>query len=125
MKFVEHEHQKALIDWARVTRLDAAPGIEAGSYLSDYLFAIPNGGKRSLREAARLKAEGVLSSVSDLFLPIVRNGYAGFWIEMKAPGRKPTKGQGEWLLRMRKAGYKAEWADNWVKASHMIEDYLG
>lgn len=32
------------------------------------LFAVPNGGRRSPREAARLKRQGVLAGVSDLIL---------------------------------------------------------
>lgn len=51
--------------------------------------AIPNGGKRNIREAARMKAQGVRAGVSDLLV---------FWhpgkvamIELKAPGKVTGK----------------------------------
>jgi len=56
-------------------------------------FAVPNGGKRNPREAARLKSQGVLAGVSDILL---------FWpggmgaIELKAGNRKPS-GQQEYF----------------------------
>ena len=34
-----------------------------------WMFAIPNGGYRDVREATRLKKQGVKSGVSDMFLP--------------------------------------------------------
>lgn len=44
------------------------------------VLSVPNGGGRSAREAARLKAEGVLAGTPDLFIPELR-----LWIEMKRP----------------------------------------
>jgi len=42
------------------------------------IFHIPNGGKRSIKTAIRLKDEGVVPGVPDLFIPEWRT-----WIEMK------------------------------------------
>lgn len=125
MKHVEHEHQVNLMTWAGWIRLPDAPDIEPGSFLSDYLHAVPNGGRRNPREGARLKAEGVKAGVSDLFLPIARQGKAGLWVELKAPGKKPTPDQRAWLARMTRAGYRAEWCDNWTKAAAILADYTG
>jgi len=125
MKHLEHQHQVALIEWAGRTRLPDAVDIEPGSTIGSYLLAIPNGGKRNPREAVRLKAEGVKPGVSDLLLPLRRQGMSGLWTEMKAPGKKPTDPQLEWLERMRRAGYRAEWADSWTKAASIIADYVG
>lgn len=47
------------------------------------LFAIPNGGLRSAREAMRLRAEGVVAGVPDLFLAYASGPYHGLFIEMK------------------------------------------
>jgi len=62
----EHEEQREFVRWFRL----AHRGVR--------IFAIPNGGKRSKREAGRLKAEGVSSGVPDLYVPAWK-----LWIEMK------------------------------------------
>lgn len=125
MQHVEHQHQVALIHWARAVALTPATDVIPGSKVADYLLAIPNGGKRSsAREGARLKAEGVKPGVSDLLLPLRRGGYAGLWLELKAPGKKPTTAQTEWIDRMNAAGYFATWCDDWAQAAAVITEYL-
>jgi len=62
----EHDEQKGLVNWFRST----FPGV--------LIFAIPNGEKRSISVAKRLKAEGVVRGVPDLFVP-----EWNLWIEMK------------------------------------------
>lgn len=124
MNHVEHEHQCALIAWAHRVRLQPASDVEPGATIGFYLLAIPNGGRRTPREGARLKAEGVKPGVSDLLLPLRRGGFAGLWLELKAPGEKPNPRQREWIERMRRAGYCAEWRDSWDKAAQVITDYL-
>jgi hypothetical protein len=42
------------------------------------IFAIPNGEKRSITVAKRLKAEGVVRGIPDLFIP-----QWNLWVEMK------------------------------------------
>lgn len=122
---VEHQHQVALILWAYRTKLPAASDVEPGSRIGDYLLAIPNGGRRDAREAGRLKAEGVKAGVSDLLLPLRRDNFAGLWLELKAPGNKPTELQWAWIDRMRRAGYRAEWRDSWTEAAAVIAEYVG
>lgn len=122
---VEHEHQKALVAWAWQTKIPPGPDVEEGATLGAYLFAIPNGGGRSKAEAGRLKAEGVKAGVSDLFLPLQRQGCAGLWLELKAPKKKPTPDQRAWLVRMARAGYRAEWRDDWLAAAVVLADYIG
>lgn len=139
MRHIEHQHQCALIEWAQRTPLPSAADIEPGSTIASYLLAIPNGGARAKRtkvgkdgvartyspEAARLKAEGVKPGVSDLLLPLRRQGFGGLWLEMKAPGERPTERQLAWLERMRLAGYASRWADDWVWAETIIAHYVG
>ena len=50
------------------------------------VFSIPNGGFRMAKEASRLKAEGVLPGVPDLFIPEARGRSHGLFIEMKRLG---------------------------------------
>jgi hypothetical protein len=125
MRHIEHQHQVALIQWAGRTRLPESLDVKAGATVATYLLAIPNGGKRNPREAMRLKAEGVKPGVSDLLLPLRRHGFGSLWVEMKAPGNKPTPSQREWLDLMRDAGYCAAWADSWTRAASIIADYVG
>ncbi len=54
----EHELQKACVIWFRLQYPEYAL----------LLFAVPNGGNRNPREAARLKSEGVTAGISDLIL---------------------------------------------------------
>jgi len=42
------------------------------------IFAIPNGEKRAITVAKRLKAEGVVRGIPDLFIP-----QFNLWVEMK------------------------------------------
>lgn len=62
----EHEEQRDFVRWFRQTFKDVL------------IFSIPNGGSRNKATAARLKAEGVVPGVPDLFVPAWR-----LWIEMK------------------------------------------
>lgn len=90
------------------------------------LFAIPNGGYRNAREAARLKAMGVRAGVSDYFLPVPRlDGTAGLWIELKAGKGRTTTNQEAWLAAMRYRGYWGRVAHGWLEAARIVCEYLG
>jgi hypothetical protein len=85
----EHEEQRELVRWFRQTW----PGIR--------IFAIPNGGHRSMATACRLKAEGVASGVPDLFVPAW-----GLWIEMKrVKGGTVSAEQKDWINYLEEVGY--------------------
>ncbi len=76
------------------------------------VFAIPNGGLRDKRTAARLRAEGVLAGVPDLLVAESRMGYHGMFIEMKAENQRrpssvrPIQRRVHEMLRRR--GYRVE-----------------
>lgn len=75
-------------------------------YPQAVIFAIPNGGFRDKREAARLKAEGVLSGVPDLFLAVRTADYGGLFIEMKRADRGAlSASQKERITQLRTSGY--------------------
>lgn len=124
-RHLEATHQRALIQWAQLTRVPHNTDVEPGAVVGDYLFAIPNGGKRNAREAALMRAEGVKAGVSDLMLPLARRGWHGLWIELKAPGGSPTQAQREWAQRMDRAGYMTAVARGWHEARELIVAYLG
>lgn len=67
------------------------------------IIAIPNGGWRDIRTAARLKAEGVCRGVPDIFIPAW-----GLWIEMKKQkGGAVSEAQKDWLEYLDEIGYGA------------------
>ena len=57
------------------------------------IYAVPNGGSRNVREAQRLKAEGVLAGVADLVIMFPQG--KSLYIEMKVKGNKQTDNQKE------------------------------
>jgi hypothetical protein len=88
----EHEEQREVVKWFRQTHR----GVR--------IFAIPNGGQRSLATAARLKVEGVSSGVPDLFIPAWR-----LWVEMKRiKGGVLSAEQKDWIKYLEEVGYCAK-----------------
>jgi hypothetical protein len=122
---VESKEQCALIEWAQYAALPAAPDIDLGAKVADYLFAIPNGGKRSITEAERMKREGVKAGVHDLMLPLPRGGKHGLWVEMKRADGVASKPQLDWKRRMVQAGYEAHVCRGFDEAREVICRYLG
>ena len=53
------------------------------------VFAIPNGGRRNVVTATRLKAEGVMAGAPDLFVA----DYGGFFLEVKTETGKLSAAQ--------------------------------
>jgi hypothetical protein len=107
-KRTEHEEQRELVRWFRLT----FPGV--------LIFAIPNGGARSLATAGRLKAEGVLAGVPDLFVPAWR-----LWIEMKrAKGGVVSPEQKRMLKALESVGYCALVCRGCEDAKAQIEQHL-
>lgn len=102
--------QMSLVKWARLNGI--------------LLMSIPNHGKRNYWTGQQEVAMGLTKGVSDLFLPMMRLGYGGFWLEMKKPGSKPRPDQYDWLDKMREQGYMTGWYDNWEVAKKAIEVYL-
>lgn len=85
----EHEEQREFVKWFRQTHKVVR------------IFAIPNGGARSITTAARLKVEGVSAGVPDLFIPAWM-----MWIEMKRQkGGVVSPEQADWIAYLRGAGY--------------------
>lgn len=128
MKHIEDSHQEALFSWAR-TKGFVLPGRGLVN-LVDYMYAIPNGGKRGKLEGARLKKQGVKAGVSDIHLTLPHNGFYGLWIELKRPiikgQSKPSvsKSQKEWINRMNNNGHKAVVAYGVKEAKAAIESYF-
>lgn len=125
----EHGEQVAIIDFARAQAF-LYPCLE-------WLFAIPNGarlpyrtnakGQRYSPEAQKLKAEGLTPGIADLFLPFSAQGFKGYFIEMKRPGKIADirPGQLEFLAYCESVGYLAQVFDNADDAIESLKWYLG
>jgi hypothetical protein len=85
----EHEEQRDLVRWFR------------REYAPVRIFAIPNGGYRSMTTAGKLKAEGASAGVPDLFVPAW-----GLWIEMKRQrGGRVSPEQADWIEYLQGVGH--------------------
>ena len=85
---------------------------------------IPNEGKRSVAYGSRLKRMGMRSGFPDLFIPLVRCGFHGFFIEMKVGYNKPTENQKRWLTALTKEGYACTVCYSADDAIKMIDAYI-
>jgi hypothetical protein len=110
----EHEEQVKVIAYCR------------SNILLKNVFAIPNGGKRSMVAAMRAQAEGLCSGVPDLFIPFASAGYHGLFIEMKKlKGGVVSATQKEWIAKLNASGYKAVVCKGHQEAIAVIEQYIG
>lgn len=115
-KWSEHEHQSALMLWAKYTA-KSHPELRL-------LHAIPNGGQRSPITAARLKAEGVMPGIPDLHLPVPRGRYCGLWIELKAHGGRATDNQRAVMAMLTEYGNRVALCFGMEEAKGEILNYL-
>jgi hypothetical protein len=110
----EELHQKALIVWFG-TRYPK---------LTLLLWHTPNGGKRNLREAVKLKTLGVRAGVPDLFLAVPRGTHHGLFIEMKSHAGRLSVKQQHYLGLLYDQGYATAVCYKWTDAAKVIEEYL-
>ncbi len=82
-----------------------------------------NGVKMTKAQAGRAIAQGMLSGVPDLFLPVPKNGYHGLFIEMKYGSNKVTENQEKFLQNAANAGYAVSVCYSANEAIKRIEDY--
>lgn len=109
----EHEEQVTLFTWFRMR------------YAGMLMYAIPNGGARSSITGARLRDEGVLAGVPDIFLPCPSGGKHGLYIEMKRQkGGRVSPAQKAVMQALRMQGYEVAVCHGWQEARGCIEQYL-
>ena len=125
----EHASQVALMQ-------KIATSVKDGEnyHLLRLIFAIPNGGERDRAVAGRLKAEGVKSGVSDLFLPVpvwsIDGFKCGLFLELKRPDSigksagKPSEQQIAFLQEMHKRGYSVTVRWGWEDAWDALTQYI-
>lgn len=108
----EAQEQTMIFNWAKYN-----PELK-------WLFAIPNGGNRSIIEATHLKYQGVKKGVSDMCLALPKGKYHGLFIELKAGKNKPSAEQKEFISYANDQGYLAKVCYGHEEAINLIEKYL-
>lgn len=102
----EHLEQVRLVSWFR------------REYPDVWIFAIPNGGSRSMAQGASLKAEGVQAGVPDLFVPAW-----SLWVEMKRQtGGVVSPAQKNWIQYLQSIGHQVIVGHGFEDAKRQIED---
>jgi len=89
LKHLEAAHQAQVVEWARLASRSAKYP------MLNMLHCSLNGVKLSKTQAGIAKAQGMLSGVPDLFLPVPKNGFHGLFIEMKSEKGRVTENQPE------------------------------
>lgn len=115
---LEDQSQMQVIDFCKLVKWK-------GRYLSDLIHHSPNGGKRSISEAARFKAMGTKAGFPDLFLPIAKEPFHGLFIEMKTSKGTVLASQAEYHPGLIEEGYRVEVCYSATGAITLIKNYLG
>jgi len=105
MRDIEHRMQVALVKWLR--------------HKGIFVFAIPNGGARNRITGKRLKDEGVIAGVPDLFIPAHK-----LFIELKAPGGRLSKEQKECHAKLFDEGCKVAVCYSLEEAMGVVNSFL-
>lgn len=112
----EHIEQVKFIQYVRVFHPD----------LDGLYWATPNGGKRDVKEAVRLKAEGVRRGVPDIQFAIPSGTKYGLFLEFKRPDGKGvvSKEQKFVMGKLEANGYKCAVVKNTSEAKNILNLYL-
>ena len=110
----EHELQKACVRWF---------GYQYPEY-KDLLIAIPNGGKRHLTTAKKLKAEGAKAGVPDLLFALPNHPFASLWVEMKTEKGRLSEKQKHYIERLQKVGFMVKVCRSFEEFQREITDYI-
>lgn len=119
----EDAHQMALFAWS---------ALEQRTYPQlRWLHAVPNGGLRSARTGAKMKATGARKGVWDVYLPVPLFSFdtgaftTGLYIEMKKPGvGRLTPEQKEFKLHLDFYNFHTAVCFTWEEARDVILAYL-
>ena len=104
----EHVEQSLFVQWFR------------RSYPNVLIFAVPNGGARSKATAGKLKVEGVVPGIPDLFVPEWK-----LWVEMKRiKGGAVSNEQQGMIEYLQSVGYRAIVGKGAENAKAQILEFL-
>lgn len=114
----EHGEQMAVFCWAAGARAQV-PDLR-------WMYAIPNGGGRSMSQGSALKAEGVKKGVADICWPVPRGEFAGLYIEMKKLNGVPSDvsdEQADFGAFVILKGYQWRVCFGWLQATALLYAY--
>jgi len=111
----EHQHQKALIEWANL------------HVWGPLLVKITNEQKNgeNFGVVKTLLSEGLRPGFPDLFLFLPKHHYHGLALELKAPKKKPSENQLYYLKILGGHGYKTCVSDDLDYSMSKIKEYIG
>jgi hypothetical protein len=89
------------------------------------LFAVPNGGYRTQRTAARMKLEGVRSGVPDMCLPVPSGNFAGLWLEFKTSTGALSQSQKDFHQLLQDNYHQVAVVRSVPEALQTLKEYLG
>lgn len=110
----EHRTQVACVRWFRLAHPTLAP----------LLFAIPNGGRRDAATGARLRDEGVVAGVADLFLAAANSACHGLFIEMKTRTGRQQPSQRDFEQSVTAQGYQYSLCRSLDEFMRVVQEYL-
>ena len=97
---------------------------------AEFIHAIPNGARVSIGQAVKLKKQGLLSGVPDVFVPFPlyvrdkRIPYHGLYIEFKTLHGKLSANQKRFAQHCEKYGYLHEVCCSAMEAYDVVLNYL-
>lgn len=113
---IESNIQQSFVRWFRLQYPEYALN----------LISVPNGGARNVREAAKLKREGVTAGASDTLLLVPRGRYGALGIEFKTleRGSRQSKSQKIWQEAFERAGNKYVVTRTLDEAIAAVQSYM-
>lgn len=109
----EHKEQVAFINWFNSVE----------QFKDLIIFSIPNGGKRGIKTAIKLKKEGAKSGIADLHI-LLPNGKSVFIEMKKQKGGKLSPAQIDFMNKSQSLGHTVIVANGCSEASKKFIDYL-
>ena len=117
MKHEEDDIQSAFFDWVRLAQ-HKFPDLAL-------MFHPANGGQRNIREAARLKKQGVISGVPDVMFPRSNSIFHGLAIEFKSKTGKLSKNQAEYIDMLILNNWSVHVCHDARAAVEIVKKYIG
>lgn len=108
MQHKEDDLQIAVMDYLRL------------QYPKAFAMHVGNGGKRNIREAARLKRMGVTKGVSDILILHGNNAA----LELKIKPNKPTPEQLRFLEKVKELGWSTSVCYDFDSAKEFIDKFF-